>query len=96
MTRFYNRLMFGFAAVFVVGVVCAFAYQIMVVIPAQKCEGAGAWWEPKSRVCATPIFLPHITGRPIGVAARAQAAQAGLPEAERRSPQANPDPRPSF
>jgi hypothetical protein len=96
MKRFYSRLMLGFAAVFVAAVAAAFAYQIMYVIPAQKCESVGNWWEPSTRTCATPVYLPHITGRPIDPAARARAAQAALPEAERRSPQATPDPRPAF
>ena len=96
MTRFYNRLMIGFLAAFVVGVVVTFAYQIIYVIPAQKCEAMGNWWEPQSRTCAAPIYLPHITGRPIDRAARARAAQSGLPEAVAHSPQAEPDPRPAF
>jgi hypothetical protein len=96
MTRFYNRLMLGFGALFVLGVVLAFGYQLMYVIPAQKCETVGHWWEPSTRICATPIYLPHITGRPIGTPARAKAAVAGLPEAERRSPQVTADPRPAF
>jgi hypothetical protein len=93
MTRFYNRLMLGFTAVFVAAVAVAFAYQFLYVIPAQKCEATCAWWEPHTRICATPIYLPHITGRPID---RAAAAQAGLPEAERKSPKVAADPRPAF
>ena len=96
MTRFYNRLMLGFCALFVVGVAVAVGYQLMYVIPAQKCESVGHWWEPSTRTCATPLYLPHITGRPITAEARANAAQAALPEAERRSPQVAPDPRPAF
>lgn len=96
MTRFYNRLMLGFVALFLIGAGGAVAYQFMYVIPAQKCEAAGNWWEPSTRACATPVFLPHITGRPIDAAARARAAHEGLPEAEARSPKAEPDPRPAF
>jgi hypothetical protein len=96
MTRFYNRLLIGFAALFIVGVAGAVAYQFMYVIPAQKCETAGNWWEPSERVCAKPVYLPHITGRPIGTEARAVAAHQALPEAEARSPKPAPDPRPAF
>jgi hypothetical protein len=85
--------MVGFTAVFILAVIGAFAYQFIYVIPAQKCEAAGDWWEPSSRTCAAPIFLPHITGRPID---RAAAAAAGLPEAERKSPKPEVDPRPAF
>ncbi|HTI68207.1 MAG TPA: hypothetical protein VL460_11740 [Caulobacteraceae bacterium] len=96
MTRFYNRLMLGFCGVFVLAVAAAVGYQIMYVIPAQKCEEAGHWWDPSTRACATPIYLPHITGRPVGTPARARAAIQGLPEAQRRSPQVTADPRPAF
>lgn len=96
MTRFYSRLMLGFGALFVVGVVAAFGYQFLYVIPAQKCESVGHWWDASTRRCATPIYLPHITGRPIGTPARARAAVDALPEAERRSPTVTADPRPAF
>jgi hypothetical protein len=96
MTRFYNRLMLGFGALFLLGVVVAFGYQFMYVIPAQKCESVGHWWEPSTRTCATPLYLPHITGRPVGTDARAEAARAGLAEAQRKSPQVEADPRPAF
>ena len=96
MTRFYNRLMLGFLCLFLVGVMGAVGYQLLYVIPAQKCESVGHWWDASSRYCATPVYLPHITGRPIDPTARARAAQEGLPEAERRSPQVTVDPRPAF
>ena len=96
MTLFYNRLMLGFLAAFFVAVAGAFAYQFLYVIPAQKCEATGAWWEPTTRICATPIYLPHLTGRPIGATARAKSAEAGLAEAMRRSPKVAADPRPAF
>jgi hypothetical protein len=89
MTLFYNRLMLGFLAAFFVAVAGAFAYQFLYVIPAQKCEAT-------TRICATPIYLPHITGRPIGATARAKSAEAGLAEAVRRSPKVAADPRPAF
>ena len=96
MTRFYSRLMLGFTAVFMAAVAVAFAYQFIYVIPAQKCEAVGSWWEPHSRICATPVYLPHITGRPIDRTARAVAAEAALPEAVRNSPKVAADPRPAF
>jgi len=88
--------MLSFLALFVIGTGVAFGYQVLYVIPAQKCESVGHWWEPNSRTCATPLYLPHITGRPVDPAARARAAAEALPEAQRRSPQARPDPRPAF
>jgi hypothetical protein len=96
MTRFINRLLLGFVALFVFGAVGAAAYQIIWVIPGKRCETAGRWWDPQSRQCATPIYIPHITGRPVDTAAAAAAAHAALPEAERRSPKSVVDARPDF
>ena len=91
-----NRLMLGFVAVFVLGVGAVFAYQTVYVIPAKRCEAAGQWWEPETRVCATPVYIPHITGRPANTQAAAAAAAAALPEAELRSPKPVIDARPDF
>ena len=96
MTRFINRLFLGALAVFALSVVAVFSYQIAYVIPAKRCETAGRWWDPESRTCATPIFIPPITGRPANTQEAAAAAAAALPEAEARSPQPSYDPRPSF
>lgn len=96
MNRFINRLMLAFGAVFVFATIAVGVYQFAYVIPGKRCEASGGWWEPQSRQCATPIYIPHITGRPVDTAAAAAAAQAGLPEAERRSPKSVVDPRPDF
>ena len=96
MTRFINRLFLGAIALFVLGTVAVGAYQFAYVIPAKRCETAGRWWDPGSRTCATPIFLPHITGRPLNAQEAAAAASAALPEAQERSPRPTYDPRPSF
>ena|SRR3712207_582343 len=96
MTRFINRLMLGFVALFVVSTIAVGVYQFAYVIPGKRCEASGRWWDPQSRVCATPIFIPHITGRPVNTAQAAAAAAAALPEAERRSPGTIVDPRPDF
>jgi hypothetical protein len=96
MQRFINRLSLGFLALFVVASVGVGAYQVIYVIPAKRCEAGGRWWDPQSRSCATPIYIPHITGRPVNTAEAAAAAQAALPEAERRSPKSIIDARPDF
>lgn len=96
MTRFINRLLIGFLALFVFSAVGVAAYQIGWVIPAKRCEASGRWWDPQSRQCATPIYIPHITGRPANTAEAAAAAAAALPEAERRSPKSIVDARPDF
>jgi hypothetical protein len=96
MKRVINLLMLGALTVFVVGAVAIAAYQFAYVIPAKNCEGAGKWWDPQSRSCATPIYIPHITGRPVDTQEAARAAAAGLAEAEAKSPKSVVDPRPSF
>ena len=96
MNRFINRLFVVFTALFVIGSVAAGAYQVYFVIPAKRCEASGRWWDPESRVCATPVYIPHITGRPVNTDEAAAAAAAALPEAERRSPKPVFDARPDF
>jgi hypothetical protein len=41
-------------------------YAVFWQAPERRCELHGDWWDPADRVCATPIFLPDITHRPIG------------------------------
>ena len=61
-----HRLTLLFVSVFVVSLVVVAVYQVMWVIPAKQCQAHSAWWDPDTRVCATPIFLPALTHRPIG------------------------------
>ena len=61
-----NRLMLFFVALFAISCVVVAVYQVVWVMPAKKCEAHGAWWDPGTRICATPIFLPALTHRPIG------------------------------
>lgn len=79
MNHAVHRTTIIFLGLFVVCVAAALAYHVLVIAPAQKCEANGLWWEPKERVCATPIFLPNITGRPIrgGPTAQPPAAPRG-------------------
>ena len=32
--------------------------------PGDRCEAGGKWWDPESQVCAQPISIAEITGRP--------------------------------
>jgi hypothetical protein len=65
-----------FLGLFVISVIAVMAYQILVITPGKKCEANGGWWDPDTRICGHPIYLPNITGRPIkgGPAAPAKAA----------------------
>jgi len=62
-----NRLKLIFLGLFALGCAGVWAYQILWVWPAQRCEDSGAWWDREHRVCATPIAITDITGRPKGV-----------------------------
>lgn len=95
MNRLIRSTMLAFLGVFVLGAAAVGFYQVYAVIPAKRCEAGGGWWEPKSRVCASPLYLPNITGRPAGVSA-AQAASDAMPEAQAKSPKSKFDPRPDF
>jgi hypothetical protein len=38
-------------------------YQVYYIIPRDRCEAAGHWWDPQSRICGVPITLSTLTGR---------------------------------
>ena len=70
-----KRLSLLFLATFAVLVGGVFAWQALVVAPGERCEAGGKWWDPQDRICAQPISIAEITGRPIGVS-RAEASDA--------------------
>ncbi|HYE44412.1 MAG TPA: hypothetical protein VEA44_01430 [Caulobacter sp.] len=77
-----DRLKVLFLGLFFVGAVAAWTYQFFWVRPAKQCESQQRWWDPSTRTCATPLYIPSMTGRPEGVSredwARQQAAKAQL------------------
>jgi hypothetical protein len=70
-----KRLSVLFLSTFAVLVGVMFAYDALVKAPGDRCEARGQWWDPEGRICAQPISIAEITGRPIGVS-RAQASDA--------------------
>ena len=58
------KTMLGFVALFGVLVAVTLVAQIVWWDPAKACERKGAWWDNTTRVCATPVKLSTITGRP--------------------------------
>jgi len=64
MGNMINRVMWGFVAAFFVAVAAVSVYQFIWIEPGKHCMAAHKWWDPDQRVCATPIYLPAITGRP--------------------------------
>lgn len=75
MKRFltFPRLAMIFFALFGVAVAGVLAVQAYWVAPGERCEAAGKWYDMESRICAQPISIAEITGRPNGVS-RAQAS----------------------
>ena len=68
-----KRLSVLFLSIFAVLVGVTLVYQNMVVAPGERCEEGGKWWDPDTRVCAQPVSIAEITGRPIGMS-RAEAS----------------------
>ena len=75
MKRFlsFPRLSMIFLGVFGVMLAGIFVLQTVWVSPGERCEARGDWYDIETRTCATPIYIPDITGRPAGVT-RAEAS----------------------
>ncbi len=59
-----KRLSVLFLSIFAVLMAGMFAYEKLVVAPGDRCEAGGKWWDPQTKVCAQPISIAEITGRP--------------------------------
>lgn len=59
-----KRLSILFLSIFAVLLAGMFAYERLVVAPGDRCEAGGKWWDPETRICAQPISIAEITGRP--------------------------------
>ena len=71
-----KRLSALFLGLFGVLVAGAFAYQSLWAEPGERCEARGQWWADEGRICAQPISIAEITGRPNpGERAAASAAK---------------------
>jgi len=68
--RRLSVLFFGIFGLMVAGV---FVFQHYWMAPGERCEAQGKWYDMESRICAQPISIAEITGRPIGVS-RAEAS----------------------
>ncbi|MGZ3298324.1 MAG: hypothetical protein ACXU8O_04880 [Asticcacaulis sp.] len=53
-------------------------YEMLYGIPKKKCDEAGNWWSWKYRSCAVPVYLPTITGRKPGEAAKGSSASVTI------------------
>jgi hypothetical protein len=59
-----KRLSILFLSIFAVLMAGMFAYERLVVAPGDRCEAGGKWWDAEGKVCAQPISIAEITGRP--------------------------------
>jgi hypothetical protein len=72
----FRRLGLLFMAIFAVLVAGVVAFERFWVGPGDRCENNGGWYDISTRTCATPIYIPDITGRAEGVS-RAEASEQG-------------------
>lgn len=93
MKRFLTlpRLAMLFFAVFAVALVGLFIFQRVWVDPGERCSDRGWWYDMETRICAQPIYIPDITGRPEGVSRQEASDKANreLLELETRAAQYN-------
>lgn len=77
MKRFltFPRLAMIFFGLFGVAIVGIFVLQDYWVAPGKRCEAAGKWYDMESRICAQPISIAQITGRPNGVSREEASAE---------------------
>jgi hypothetical protein len=80
MNRTIDRLKIIFLGIFAVGVVAIWGYQIFWVWPAKQCEAQHRWWDGSTRTCATPLYIPALTGRPKGVSREEWSKQQAAAE----------------
>ncbi|HRD47392.1 MAG TPA: hypothetical protein PLF78_13015, partial [Caulobacter sp.] len=62
-----DRLKLIFLGIFALGCAGVWAYQILWAMPAKRCEANGQWWDGERRICAQPLMISSITGRPVGM-----------------------------
>ncbi|MBU1326407.1 MAG: hypothetical protein KJ676_14345 [Alphaproteobacteria bacterium] len=70
----FKRLSVLFLASFAACFALILAYEHFVRAPGERCEEQGKWWDREGRVCAQPISIAEITGRPNGIS-RAEASR---------------------
>ena len=70
-----KRLSVIFLATFAVLLGGVFAWRTLVIAPEDRCEADGGWWDRETEICARPISIAEITGRPVGQS-RAAASDA--------------------
>lgn len=80
-----DRLKLIFLGIFAIGCAGVWAYQIFWAMPAKKCEANGQWWDGATRVCAQPLTISSITGRPAGMSRKEWSEKQAALAAQRES-----------
>ena len=62
----FRRLSFIFIGLFVLAIGGVLLLQQFYIAPGERCVAEGKWWDSDSGICAQPISIAEITGRPIG------------------------------
>src|SRR5215217_4434009 len=78
-----DRLKLVFLGIFAVMCAGLWAYQIFYVWPAKRCDADGMWWDRSTRICAQPIYVPSITGRPAGMSRKEWSEKQAIRQNER-------------
>ncbi|HZK99892.1 MAG TPA: hypothetical protein VFC47_08320 [Caulobacteraceae bacterium] len=63
MTRWFTAAQLTTLALFVAAVLATFAYEMIWVWPARRCEARGDWWDARGLECDTPIPIARLTAR---------------------------------
>ncbi len=85
MNRTIDRLKIVFLIIFAVACAALWAYQLLYVLPAKKCEAQTMWWDASRRVCAQPLYIPDITRRPAGMSRKEWSEQQAARQVEREA-----------
>jgi hypothetical protein len=86
MTRWFTAAQLTVLALFVAAVLATFAYEMIYVWPAHKCEAGGDWWDAQDLQCLTPIPIARFTNHGLALGPAAPADQRVAPGAHKTSP----------
>lgn len=62
----FRRLSFIFLGLFALAIGGVLLLQQFYIAPGERCVAEGKWWDPDTQICAQPIAIAEITGRPNG------------------------------
>lgn len=65
MNRVINRLKLVFLGLFAVLTTLVVVLYVVVMMPRDRCEAAGKWWDFEGKVCAQPVLISDVTGRTV-------------------------------